>query len=461
MDIQETFRCLTTNTFIPKLEYTKYELRFQTVFKVSEFSYQCCPCALEHEFVTYISNDGTINKEVYDRILQCITEGKCPHVEYTMKDATAETKVYAYHIAAAVNTSQVPWANLNLLQSSLFLLTPYSIALLKQNVSFINLTPKDRRDGYPTLNELMLCYTESRKKPSIITFKPMMFSEMCVLTRNLHTLKTFDKLSPRPPWPSTELVALVLQHSFTDMRTAVLGEKWRHSLIFTGVDTAIRWCEVAFLYDDNLILAGILNNYDLHKENPRIQFTQNKHQVTRTLHELSSLLKRTSCESVVSKHCSDTCSKTSSLSIVLTALSAIMRSRDPKIHAEIAMALKRTQNIGEMLNTNGVHDIVLTDIKNGKIDVLRTMLDLGVDINGTVNGKTLLNKILEVCRGGAELPQRMAVEMILYENPDVRMHSKAAVIAAESYIKLTPQRRGRISYHIEYCITKTCPCNIQ
>ena len=38
-------------------------------------------CGYEHEYISYFSNSGVIDEEIYDRILQNIVAGKCPHVD--------------------------------------------------------------------------------------------------------------------------------------------------------------------------------------------------------------------------------------------------------------------------------------------------------------------------------------------------------------------------------------------
>ena len=66
MDVRTTFRSLVTKEFMPHHDYgTTFE--FRTVFYKSAFSYACCPCAFEHEFLLYIDRYGNINEDVYQK----------------------------------------------------------------------------------------------------------------------------------------------------------------------------------------------------------------------------------------------------------------------------------------------------------------------------------------------------------------------------------------------------------
>ena len=68
MDRTDAFRNLVTNKFMPDFDY-RDNFTFETVFHKTEYSYACCPCSFQHEFFTYISDDGTIDEEVYGDIV--------------------------------------------------------------------------------------------------------------------------------------------------------------------------------------------------------------------------------------------------------------------------------------------------------------------------------------------------------------------------------------------------------
>ena len=140
LDTRETLRRLATNTSIRGFSYAK-QFKFQTLFYQSSYSYCCCPCAYEHEYVTYISDKGEINEEILDNIVNCILKGLCPHVMTFMQNRryeyVSDTRIQAMHIAAAVGTAPKN-RNLYALESSaIFGLFPEVIAMFHNNTELV------------------------------------------------------------------------------------------------------------------------------------------------------------------------------------------------------------------------------------------------------------------------------------------------------------------------------------
>ena len=108
MDVRRTFRALLINEPCLTTDYT-YEFSFQTVFYKSPNTgtYCCCPCGFQHEFFSYISEDGDIVEELYSKVIQNIVDGKCPHADDVPNHFLTKTSVYGAHIAAAVGTPKI------------------------------------------------------------------------------------------------------------------------------------------------------------------------------------------------------------------------------------------------------------------------------------------------------------------------------------------------------------------
>ena len=138
MDVRDIFRKLTTNKYIPDFDYKNYKLSFQTVFYTCNYKYCCCPCAFDHEWLTYIADGGQIDEELYKKVEANLLAGKCPHVDDAITDYVKETAVYGIHIAAAAGTEKAIKRVLTVgdggILSSIFKLTPYTVAILKKNV---------------------------------------------------------------------------------------------------------------------------------------------------------------------------------------------------------------------------------------------------------------------------------------------------------------------------------------
>ena len=82
MDVRKIFRKLVTNQFscLEDFGYFGQRFAFRTVFSKTAYSYCCCSCSFEHEYLGYLSDSGHINEQLYEKIVKSIVEGQCPHV---------------------------------------------------------------------------------------------------------------------------------------------------------------------------------------------------------------------------------------------------------------------------------------------------------------------------------------------------------------------------------------------
>lgn len=78
---------------------------FQTVFYKTAYTYCCCSCGFQHEFMLYIDDSGAVNEEIFEKIVQNIIDGKCPHVtDKIPAEWLKDTSISGAQIAAAVGT---------------------------------------------------------------------------------------------------------------------------------------------------------------------------------------------------------------------------------------------------------------------------------------------------------------------------------------------------------------------
>ena len=220
LDTRETLRRLATNTPIRGFSYAK-KFKFQTLFYQSSYSYCCCPCAYEHEYVTYISDKGEINEEILENIVECILKGLCPHVMTFMLNRRYEyvrdTKILAMHIAAAAGTApkNTNFYNLESRASAIFGLRPEEIAMFHNNTEFV----KEHIEHYKSWSvnsqlEIVasgLHYaTRLTGDEYIVSFKYFTQTEFCIKNENRQLLQ----LVLDPFW--TQHCLKALQHCFTD-----------------------------------------------------------------------------------------------------------------------------------------------------------------------------------------------------------------------------------------------------
>ena len=104
MDLRALFETLVTNDFIPDFPYYRHCFTFKTLFYDSTFAYRMCSCGYQHENLEYITPSGDIDKDMYGKILKCLIDGKCEHVDGQPEDHVAEANIYGIHVAAAVGT---------------------------------------------------------------------------------------------------------------------------------------------------------------------------------------------------------------------------------------------------------------------------------------------------------------------------------------------------------------------
>ena len=130
MDAKEIFEVLARNGKQEDLDtYYTREFSFDTVFSIYSYSYCCCPCAFEHEFLDYITDDG-INDTMFDRIKGNIAKGKCEHVDGALSQYVHKTSVISEHIVAA--SGVLPFEHLES-KTTIFRLYPYMIAVFKKH----------------------------------------------------------------------------------------------------------------------------------------------------------------------------------------------------------------------------------------------------------------------------------------------------------------------------------------
>ena len=117
MDVKRTLRYLVTNQYMPDFDYLGTNFQFLTLFNKSGYSYCCCSCGVEHEYLEYIKDDGGIDEDLYEKVLQNILDGKCEHTNDRPAEYLKFTCVSGLDIAAVVGTEQVIKDHLNSVQS--------------------------------------------------------------------------------------------------------------------------------------------------------------------------------------------------------------------------------------------------------------------------------------------------------------------------------------------------------
>ena len=228
--MKEVLRKLATNCHIEKFNYgTQYT--FQTVHHKSTYSYCMCKCGLENEFIGYIAEDGSIDEDIFENIVQSIVDGKCPHVTSKVsKEWIHRTSVSAAHIAVASGTKLKIGTVVRLEFMSSFkgqgIFNPelYAIALLKKKFDLVSYYYKIYMKYFKWKdNSVVLFYKKLENRPDSVIIQ--------VVPRTIAFVQTGDQnlleylLKPKHySWGSIGLESSHVEEA--------LQYTWKHKLFY-------------------------------------------------------------------------------------------------------------------------------------------------------------------------------------------------------------------------------------
>ena len=412
MDVENVFRLLTSNKYIIHFNYAT-SFSFQTVFYFSRYSYCSCECAFEHEYLDYILDSGGINKEMYNRVLENILNGKCPHVDKVDEDYTRETSITAIHIAAALGAEKAIkryWGDSYAVRSGVFSLSLFQIALLKQRTLSVNMLGKERI----TANGMnILCYYRSEESRDKITIESVSPAVFCVRKRNRALLKAalsacytctdFDKA-----------LELTFKYNLTDMVEELIG-------FIKGASSNLK--------RDCIAVAIVNNRPDVLTS--LLQVFKSEHIPHHYLYELCTVMKRNECADVL--HFYHSIHATELLFDKLSGLDLNPENIVDFPRNIISKLKTRTyiQNLVNQSNTTGLTR--LHYCVNYRHEEVKILLELGADVNRVDdNGHTPLISLLsrrDLVKTHTLLDVREIVGMLLQGNPSIDLNEKAVELA--------------------------------
>ena len=473
MDIKKLLRNLVTNTYMPDLDYYSNYIAFQTIYyNPGDFVYCCCTCAFEHEYLDYISDSGEINEEIYEKIVQCIIDGKCPHVEQVHQTHVQETGIYALHIAAALGTAAVLntanghryfYSRNDALTGRLFKLTPYTVALLKNSHALTSVSNIARfisgRTHYLTYAE------RSNLDNHKITIKQMSILELLVKKKHMKLLQSYLKLHSVDPESFFAALKITFEHNLKDIQ-ALLQSK--PSSINRSTLSA-NCCELCIVYNQHDVLDMLLKHLSFLRNvgtgGLRREVAINKRRLSKACY----VLQRKECERILTKYDIVTVLDMSNVKRaktlfnllkfypnfedeILYQLKQISAPVDDTSHSDgfggdsiLKTVPKFFKNLAEKISfrkdnrhKNKYQEIlwrgnwlnVYVKEKDTKhcCRVLKTMIDCGANVNCTdAAGMTPL--IYSLTNFQHSMNERQIVELLIYENPDYQLHQSAVSIA--------------------------------
>ena len=415
MDIQEVFKCLTSSQFLPGFDYqTKFS--FQTLFYHDRYSYCCCECAFEHEYLDYIAESGDIAESMFKKILESILKGKCPHIDNVDQNYIRETSISAIHIAAALGTEQAINDHIEIfphLTGGVFCLTPFQLAILRQKVrvvqrmlsrgvtSCLRLHVKDK---------IIYCHKANESTSNIVKelVSPPVF---CARKQNGLLLKSI--LNTNVPYPNTnKALELILEYNIKGMEKDLL-------LYIRNQDYRILCdCMVsAVVYNRADILNTLLKTCD----SPR----------TRQLTEICRVLKRHKCADILQSY-----ELKSDLIQKHTRLAALnlLDQNCVDFSSSILPNLKATNRVENWINhkyaggnTRLHHSVSLQP------EEVRILLEIGADVDSVDdNGLTPFVCLMSQRNVNQTVHSvRYTVGLLLQENPSLVLNQIVVELAIE------------------------------
>ena len=272
IESERRFRKIINREFMEDFNYEYKEFAFETVFYLTSYSYRCCPCSYEFEYLEFLSDTGDINEPMYQNLLQTLRNKKCPHVEGVDAKFFKITQCRGFHIVAAVEDdgllqylrdtkydSEFRYSYLSCGPSGLFGITPSQMAVLKGKPKSLGVM----LDLYPGISEdpTFKFWYRSEEDRNIIRFEESNFLERCVRKNNIPLLKTFITWIKKKGHMIMDLSG-ALNFAIVHVKTAdILNILMRNMKRFGGMDSRTMYGPMHVI--ECAEMATILNEYDI------------------------------------------------------------------------------------------------------------------------------------------------------------------------------------------------------
>lgn len=434
MGTEQCFRSLISNQFLTDYDYATATFSFKTIFYRTAFSYFCCECGFQNEFVTYISENGEINQEVCGKILQAIKDGKCHHVEFAEDKHVVETSVHGLHIAAAANTVEAIRKFMRkrernaLFLTSIFKLTPYQLAIQKGHMAIVKFLNED--------NPETTIYKPSNYPVAIITSKKVS-SGLCISIQSCSSMELalrernkshFEAVSFRP------CDFRILKNSFIlafrgnlDDMQKLLVDNFKKFKVFELADV------------QGIVIAAIVyDKPDIFSEILKTLFESKTRRFLKMLPFLASVctvLSRNMCMNTLLKYYKPVLEIGSFNR--LDALLYLLYEFSEDFRSEILGKLRTVPCLKELINKPHLGSLTRLQThvtRDANIDprFVKDLLDLGADVNaaGKQKDESILTRILSKQNIEYNIAEtRETLEVILYENPLIDINKKVVSLA--------------------------------
>ena len=462
-ETRQRFRNLVNDVFMNDFSYTGVPFSFKSVFHMTPYSYRCCSCSYEFEYLDFLSDTGEINETMLQNLLQSLTDKQCPHVDSAAEDHVKDTTIHGIHIAAALETEAALQVR-ELHRSApvgLFGVSPRHVAILKGKPKSLSVMLDIYRY---TKDWTFLYWYRSEEDRNMIRFVESSFLEQCVRKDNTELLKTLNS------W--------VFKNCSISMDVSSEGKTFDtfctlkvNALKFAITHNLLEWQDI-LLRNIKTFPYTIDGTYRYIIDCAVIAIIHNRHTILESLLNVVSALAYTGAyESDLSKLCEWL--PRSKCRDVLEAVGIFYEEEEPTEDTVLGLVATLYQYLGDDSDEfvavfksaprleRGLETCINTENDEGrtllntclryrisptiyydpspKPNIVKLLLDLGSDINMTfADGQTPLKFLLRERVYKASLYYenlRWAVEMLLNENPDFDGQEEADE-GSDSIIKL-------------------------
>ena len=419
MEPNQEFRNLVTNEYMRDFDYGK-GFSFETVFYQTAYSYCCCPCGYEHEYMDYISDTGEIKEETYDKIVKSISDGRCPHADDVPAEWLKETSVNGLQIALAVGSEQavknhldVDLSETSLSETGLYKLNIFAIAMIKNNYQHANFYYRLvalHHNFYTNFidRHLVLKPCRSIRVQSYIKLTEVSHLEACVEKRDITLLKSILR----------ESLDLLIVHDN-------LGEAFKYTVkndLPELQDALLEYIELIKVAPVSLLLcisSAIMYNQSrsLEKLMKYISSKTTGRRLSCTVSTPCILLERPNCKDVLSKYGLFQHKVISTVYQTGTLLRLLEHFHED-FRDEIVTALKLIPNIKETA-INYLH--IYANFKVEKPHVVKTIIELGVYEDNAKSASDTIKLCDLESISVYDNNVRDNIKLVLSKNPDLRL----------------------------------------
>ena len=425
---EEDFCNLVSNHFMPNYDYSRSIYPFKTVFYISPHYFCCCDCAYDHEYIDYVSEDGTIDGTKYRKILQSIRVGECPHVDQVDDKYTRETSIHGIHVAAAVGTEQAMMYYMNDFEDTsrrVFDLSPFQLAVLKGRTSIVAhlcTAIPDMKPHMVHMFEMEFNHAyRTQANSKVLVVEKTSIPEFCVRHKDRGMLKAI--LCPFVQYKGIhKALEYVFKHNFKDFEKDLMTYIQSVHNFFL-----LQHCSVsAIVYERPDVFGDLLNiQNDLKFFDESSYFSSG----VSNLVDVCMVLEREACLSVIMPY-----TYISSNTEVISPLESLdlMHEHFGDYNVEIVTKLRSTPQIQESINILSETGVSrLHTCVGGYPDEVKLILEMGADVDILdSDGRTPLIYLLSKYHDASNFNKlRATIELILFENPSIELNKAVIKLA--------------------------------